>query len=151
VVAPTNLQIANVASGGTVGTGGTITYVIGVADLGPANADGVVVTDPLPVNTKFLSGAGTNVACGIVNKRLSCSTTPITCSATGNNVSCNVGMLAPLSISSLNGGLLSIKVQVTGQPTTVCSKKPCTINTAMVSAINTDTNTNPTATAQTIW
>lgn len=151
VVAPTNLQIANLAPPGPVGNGGTITYLIGVADAGPANADGVIVTDPLPSNTKFLSGSGSNVACGIVNKKLSCTTTPIACSAAANNVTCNVGMLAPLSLSSLNGGLVSIKVQVTAEPTTNCGKKPCTINTATVSAVNTDTNTNPSATAQTIW
>jgi uncharacterized repeat protein (TIGR01451 family) len=155
VVAPTNLQIANLAPGGPVANGGSITYLIGVADIGPANADGVIVTDPLPVNTKFVSGSGTNIACSIVNRRLSCTTTPIPCSAVGNSVSCSVGMLAPLSISSLNGGLISIKVQVTAQPTTTCGTgrkvSPCTINTAMVSAINTDTNTNPTATAQTTW
>lgn len=151
IVAPTNLQIANLASGGPVGNGGTITYVIGVADTGPANADGVVVTDPLPSNTTFLSGSGSNVACAIVNKKLSCTTTPIACSAAGNSVTCNVGMLAPLSISSLNGGLLAIKVQVTSEPTTLCGKKPCTIDTATVSAVNTDTNAKPSATAQTIW
>ncbi len=151
VVAPTNLQIANLAPGGPVANGGNITYLIAVADAGPANADGVIVTDPLPSNTKFLSGSGTNIACTIVNKKLSCTTTPISCSAAGNNVTCGVGMLAPLSISSLNGGVLTIKVQVTAEPATVCNKKPCTINTATVSAMNTDTNTNPTATAQTIW
>jgi len=151
VVAPTNLQIANLASGGPVANGGYITYLIGVADAGPTNAAGVIVTDPLPSNTKFLSASGTNVACNVVNKKLSCATTPISCSAAGNNVSCSVGMLAPLSISSLNGGVLTIKVQVTSQPTTTCGKKPCTINTATVSAVNTDTNANPSATAQTIW
>jgi uncharacterized repeat protein (TIGR01451 family) len=151
VVAPTNLQIANVAPGGPVANGGNITYTIGVADVGPANANGVIVTDPLPSNTTFVSGSGTNVACAIVNKRLSCTTTPISCSAVGNNVTCSVGMLAPLSFSLLNGGILTIKVQVTAQPATTCNKKPCTINTAMVSAVNTDTNKNPTATAQTIW
>ena len=151
VVAPTNLQIANLASGGPVANGGTITYLIGVADAGPAKADGVIVTDSLPANTRFLSGSGTNVACNIVNKKLSCTTAPIQCSAAANNLTCNVGMLAPLSISSLNGGLLAIKVQVTAQPTTNCGKKPCTINTATVSAVNADTNANPSATAQTIW
>ena len=77
VVAPTNLQIANLAPGGPVANGGNITYLIAVADAGPANADGVIVTDPLPSNTKFLSGSGTNIACTIVNKKLSCTTTPI--------------------------------------------------------------------------
>jgi uncharacterized repeat protein (TIGR01451 family) len=151
VVAPTKLQIANLASPGPIANGGTITYLIGVADAGPANANGVIVTDPLPSNTKFVSGSGSNVACSIINKRLSCTTTPISCSAAGNNVTCGVGMLAPLSISSLNGGVLTIKAQVISQPATTCGKKPCTIDTAAVSAVNTDTNANPTATAQTIW
>jgi uncharacterized repeat protein (TIGR01451 family) len=153
VVAPTNLQIANLAPGGPVANGGNITYLIGVADGGPASADGVIVTDPLPTNTKFVSGSGSNLACSIVNRRLSCTTTQIPCSAVGNNVTCSVGMLAPLSISSLNGGLIAIKVQVTAEPSTTCGKKltPCTINTATVSAINTDTNKNPSAIAQTTW
>jgi uncharacterized repeat protein (TIGR01451 family) len=151
VVGPTKLQITNLAPGGPVANGGTITYLIGVADTGPASASGVIVTDPLPSNTKFISGSGSNVACSIVNKRLSCSTTPITCSAAGNNVTCNVGMLAPISISSANAGLFTINVRVVSQPATLCNNKPCTINTAMVSAVNTDTNKKPTATAQTIW
>ena len=151
VVAPTNLQIVNLGPGGPIGTGGDITYAIGVADIGPANADGVIVTDPLPSNTKFVSGSGTNVNCGIVNKKLSCSTTAIPCSAVGNTVTCNVGTLAPLAISDLNVGTLAIKVQVTGEPTTTCSKTPCTINTATVSAINTDTNSNPSSTVDTKW
>ncbi|HUA16264.1 MAG TPA: hypothetical protein VMG31_13290 [Verrucomicrobiae bacterium] len=151
VVAPTNLQILNVGLPGTAGTGSNITYAIGVADLGPANAVGVMVTDPLPSNTSFVSGSGSNVTCSIVNKKLSCSTTPIQCSASGNTVSCGVGMLAPLSISSLNGGTIQIKVKVTGQPATMCGKKPCTIDTATVSAANPDTNSNPTSTTQTIW
>ena len=155
VVAPTNLQIANVGAGGPVANGGYITYAIVVADLGPANADGVVVTDLLPSNTTFVSGSGSNVTCGIVNKKLSCSTTPIQCSAIGNAVSCNVGMLAPLSLSDLNGGAMTIKVQVTAQPATTCVVKgkvnPCTINTATVSAINSDTNSNPSSTVDTTW
>jgi hypothetical protein len=84
-----------------------------------------------------------NVACAIVNKKLSCSTTPNQCSASGSTVTCNVGTLAPLAISDLNGGAMTIKVQVTAEPTTMCGTKPCTINTATVGAINTDTNSNP--------
>lgn len=151
VVAPTNLQILNLGPPGPIGTGKYITYAIGTADLGPVNADGVVVTDQLPANTSFVSGSGSNVSCSIVNKRLSCSTTPIQCSASGNTVACNVGTLAPLSISFLNGGAMTIKVQVTAEPATMCGTKPCTINTATVSAINTDTNANPSSTVRTIW
>jgi uncharacterized repeat protein (TIGR01451 family) len=151
VVAPTNLQILNLGPPGPIANGGYIEYAIGVADLGPANADGVVVTDALPSNTTFVSGSGSNVSCGIVNKKLSCSTTPIQCSATGGTVTCSVGTLAPLSISDLNGGAMTIKVQVTAEPTTTCGTKPCTINTATVSAINTDTNSNPSSTVKTTW
>ncbi len=151
VVAPTNLQILKLAPPGPVATGGTINYLIGVADFGPVNADGVIVTDPLPSNTTFVSGSGSNVACGIVNKKLSCSVTPVACSASGNTVTCNVGMLTPLSVFPLNGAAMTIKVQVTAKPTTMCGKQPCTINTATVSAANTDTNANPTSTAKTIW
>lgn len=155
VVAPTNLQILNVGLPGAVATGGTITYNIGVADLGPVNAVEVMVTDSLPSNTTFVSASGINISCPIVNRKLSCTTTPISCSASGNTVSCNVGTLEPLAISSLNGGTMQITVQVTGEPTTTCkvgkSQQPCTIDTAWVSAINTDTNGNPSSTTQTIW
>ena len=153
VVAPTNLQILNLGPPGPVGNGGYITYAIGVADLGPANADGVTVTDPLPSNTTFVSGSGNNTSCGLVNKKLSCLSTAFQCSANGGTVSCNVGTLAPLSLSSLNGGTMTIKVEVTGEPNTTCGKKaqPCTINTATVSAINTDTNSNPSSTVDTTW
>ena len=151
VVAPTNLQIVNLGPAGPIANGGYITYAIGVADLGLVNADGVVVIDPLPSNTSFVSGSGSNVSCSSVNKKLSCSTTPIQCSAVAGSVTCNVGTLAPLSISDLNGGAMTIKVQVTAAPSAMCGTKPCTINTATVSLINTDTNSNPSSTVKTTW
>jgi uncharacterized repeat protein (TIGR01451 family) len=151
VVGPTNLQIASLGTPGPIATGGYITYGIFVGDLGSVNADGVVVTDLLPTNTRFVSGSGSNVACSIVNKKLSCSTTPIQCSASGLTVTCSVGTLAPLSISDLNGGAITIKVEVMSKPTTTCGPNPCTINTATVSAINTDTNSNPSSTVNTTW
>jgi uncharacterized repeat protein (TIGR01451 family) len=151
VVGPTNLQILNVGNAGPIANGGYITYGIGVADLGSVNADGVIVTDPLPLNTTFVSGSGSNINCSIVNKKVSCSTTPIQCSASGGTVTCSVGTLAPLSISDLNGGTMTIKVQVIQAPTTMCGTKSCTINTATVSAINTDTNSNPSSTVKTTW
>lgn len=151
VVGPTNLQILNVGPHGPIGTGRYITYVIGAADLGPVNADGVVVTDQLAPNTTFVSGSGNNISCGFHGWKLSCSTTPIQCSANGSTVTCNVGTLARLADFFLNGGVMTIKVQVTAEPTTMCGTKPCTINTATVSAINTNTNSNPSSTVKTIW
>jgi len=115
---------------------------------------GVMVTDVLPSNTSFVSASGSNVSCSVVSKKLVCTTTPVSCSG-GSTVSCNVGMLAPLSISSLNGAAMKITVKVTSQPATMCKvgsvQKPCTIDTATVSATNTDTNPHPSSTVQTIW
>jgi len=154
VVAATNLQIVNVGTPGTAATGSLISYNIGVADLGPANAVGVMVIDQLPTNTSFVSASGSNVSCTVVSKKLVCTTTPVSCSG-GSTVSCNVGTLAPLSISSLNGAAMKITVKVTSQPATMCkvgsAQKPCTIDTATVSADNTDTNPHPSSTVQTIY
>lgn len=151
VVGPTSLQIANIASIGTAPTGTKFMYDIGVADFGPANAVGVVVTDPLPSNTKFVSASGVNVSCSVVSGKLICTSTPVVCSLTGNTVSCNVGTLAPLSLSPLNYATMHIKVKVTGQPATLCNDTPCTIDTATVSEINTNTSANSSSTVQVMW
>jgi len=151
VVAPTSLQIANVVFPGAAPTGSKIVYNIGVADFGPANAVGVMVTDPLPSNTQFVNASGLNVSCSFVKARLVCHSTPVVCSLTGNTVSCNVGTLAPLSISPLNYATMTIKVKVTSQPATLCNNSPCTIDTATVSAINTNTSQNNSSTVQTPW
>jgi len=153
VVGPTNLQILNLALPGTAPTGSKITYNIGVAAFGPANAVGVTVTDLLPSNTEFLKASGTNVDCSFVNNKFRCSSSPVVCSLSGSTVSCSVGTLVPLTLSSLNGATISITVKVTGAPTTSCPKSAqfCTFDTATVSAINTDTNSTPSSTAQTVW
>jgi uncharacterized repeat protein (TIGR01451 family) len=111
VVAPTDLAILNVGPF-KAAVGNTLTYTIGVGDLGSANAVGVTVSDTIPSNTTLVSASGNNVSCAIVNHKLSCPTTPITCTAAGSTVTCPVANLAPLSLSSLNGATVQIKVLV---------------------------------------
>ncbi|MGD0792977.1 MAG: DUF11 domain-containing protein [Terriglobales bacterium] len=114
-----------------VATGSKLTYFIGVADFGPANAVGVVVTDTLPSSTTFVSASGNKENCGITNGHFSCSSTPVTCSGTGT-VTCNIGTLMPLSWSSLNGATVQITVTVTAAKGTTIR------NTATVSELNAD-------------
>jgi uncharacterized repeat protein (TIGR01451 family) len=130
VVAATDLAILNLALP-KVATGGKLTYVIGVGDLGPAAAVNVVVNDTLPSGTTFQSASGSVISCSIVNKKLTCPTTPVTCTGT-STVSCNVGSLAPLSISSLNGATIQITVKVTAAAGTTIK------DTATVTGTNTD-------------
>jgi uncharacterized repeat protein (TIGR01451 family) len=142
VVGSTDLAILNSAPP-TVGTGKKLTYVIGVGDLGSATAVNVSVNDVLPAGMNFSSASGTNVACSIVNKKLSCSTTSIPCTFSAGAVSCNVGTVMPLSLYSLNGAVIQITAVVTAPSGTVLK------NTATVSASNADTklsNNSSTAT-----
>ena len=87
VVAPADLAILKLAPL-LVRAGGTITYTIGVGNLGGSNAVDVVVSDTLPADTTLVSASGNNVSCSVVNRRLTCSTTPITCTGT-SAVSCS--------------------------------------------------------------
>ena len=133
VVGATDLSIFKVAPS-KIATGSKLTYGIVVADLGSASAVGVNVTDPLPAGTTFVSASGSNLSCSIVNRRLVCSTTAITCTGgTTTPVNCSVGTLAPLAWSSLNGAVIQITVKVTAAGGTTIK------NTATVSGTNTDT------------
>ena len=147
VIGATDVAIANIASPITT-PGSKLTYVIGVGDLGSANALNTVVNDTLATGTTFVSASGSNVACSIVGKKLTCSSTPISCTSSGSSVSCDVGTIMPLSLSDLNGAVISITVKVTATGTV---KNPTLlINTATVSESNTDTKpSNNTATAKT--
>ena len=52
-------------SGGPV-AGGQFTYTIGVENLGPSDATGVRITDPLPAETTFVSAPGCTESSGTV-------------------------------------------------------------------------------------
>lgn len=147
VIGATDVAIANIASPITT-PGSKLTYVIGVGDLGSVNALNTVVNDTLATGTTFVSASGSNIACSIVGKKLTCPSTPISCTSSGSNVSCDVGTIMPLSLSDLNGAVISITVKVTATGTI---KNPTLLsNTATVSESNTDTKpSNNTATAKT--
>ena len=143
VVGSTDVAILNVAPP-KERTGTKMTYLIGVGDLGNANAVNVGMKDPLPLGTTFLSASGTNVACSIVKGKLNCTTTQVPCAFAGGTVSCNVGTIMPVSIYDLNGAVIQITVQVTASAGTVLH------NTATVSESNADTNpSNNSSTAST--
>jgi uncharacterized repeat protein (TIGR01451 family) len=126
-------------------TGKKLVYGIAAVDLGANAAVGVVVTDPLPAGTSFVSASGSNVYCSFVNGKLKCNTTPISCVANGTLVTCNVGGLAPFSWSPLNVAAIQITVQVNAAPGVTLK------NTATVSGINTDPKpSNNSSTASTL-
>jgi len=112
VLAPNaDLAILNVGLSKVV-TGKKLTYTIGATNFGPNAASGVMITNPLPSGTSFVSGSGSNVSCSVVNRRLVCTTTHFSCSAASNVVTCNVGSVAPLTWSNLNGAALTLTLQV---------------------------------------
>jgi uncharacterized repeat protein (TIGR01451 family) len=148
VVAATDVAIANLAAP-TASTGSKLTYEIGVGDLGPANAVNVVVTDTLAAGTTFVSASGSNQGCEVVNKKLSCYSNVVPCVLNANGaVSCNVGTLMPLSLSDINGALITVTVSVTATGTT---KNPAILNNvATVGESNANTKpSNASATATT--
>jgi len=138
VVGATDVAIANLAAS-SAATGSQLTYVIGVGDLGNATAVNVMVNDALDPGTSFVSASGSNVACGLVNKKVSCQTIPFPCVSAGPSgpVSCTVGPIYPLSISSLNGAVIKVVVKVNAPAGTKAN--PAVLkNTATVSAANLD-------------
>ncbi len=144
VVGPTDLAILNLAAS-KAPVNSTLTYAIGVGDLGGATAVGVTVTDTFPAGLTPQSGSGNNISCAVVNRRLTCTTTSFSCSVSGQTVTCPLGPIAPLSWSSLNGATLQIKAKVTAAAGTTLK------DTATVSSSNTDSKlSNNSSTASTL-
>ncbi len=125
-----NLGVAKVS------TGKNITYAIGGTNLGPNAATGVTISNPLPTGTSFVSGSGSNISCAVVNRKLVCTTTNFTCTASGGVATCNVGSLAPLTWSALNGTVLNLTLKVTAPIGTTLK------DTASISSLNADTKTS---------
>ena len=151
VVAATNVAIANIAASQTT-PGSKLTYIIGVGDLGAANAVNVLVTDTLASGTTFVSASGTNIAfpCTTVGGKTHLQgyvSTPISCSASGGIVTCPVGTIMPESLYDLNGAVIEVTVLVNQQGT---KKNPTTLsNTAKVTQSNAETKQDNTSTATT--
>ncbi len=116
VASPTqaDVSIVKTASPEPVDQGTNLTYTLRVTNNGPAVADGVVVTDPLPSEVTFVS----------------VSTTQGTCKQTGTTVSCTVGSLSV-------GSQVTIVINVTAM---TFSSVTLTTNTASVSSSTGDPN-----------
>ena len=113
---PTDLVLTKTDSVDPVPTAGILTYTINVTNNGAAAADNVVISDPLPVGTTFLSCTPTLG---------SCSGNP----GTNDTVTASIG-----SLPSAGSVTVTINVTVTAPATTVLS------NTATVSSSTPDSN-----------
>jgi uncharacterized repeat protein (TIGR01451 family) len=128
-----DLAIAKVALP-LVRTGHKLTYLIGVANLGPGTASNVVIRDPLPSGTTFVRAFFQPVGCTRVGNSVSCTPPSVgtPCTLSGNTVSCQVGTLAPLASGNLIGIGMVLEVNVTAPAGTTIT------NRAAVSAANPD-------------
>jgi uncharacterized repeat protein (TIGR01451 family) len=97
-----------------VNQGTTLTYTLTVANNGPATANNVVVTDPLPAAVTYQSSSATQG----------------TCSQAGGTVTCNIGTMS-------NGQIVTITISVTA---TTFSASSYAVNTATVSSTTSDPN-----------
>lgn len=128
-------------------TGRNLVYGIGVVNLGPDAASGVVLTDPLPADTTFVGAAFGKASCSIVNRTVvSCSipTQPTPCSFSAGKVTCEIGDLQKFTASQPTGAVALITVRVTAAAGATLT------NTAAVTADNPDSNpANNSSTAKT--
>jgi uncharacterized repeat protein (TIGR01451 family) len=109
-----DVSIVKTASPQPVDQGTNLTYMLQITNDGPAIAQGVTVTDPLPTQVTF-----TDV-----------STTQGTCPTTGSTVVCNIGSMSV-------GSVVTITIDV--QAATYTSMTNAT-NTATVSSTTSDPN-----------
>ncbi len=78
-----DLRIVKSDSPDPVRVGGQLTYTIGVENLGPSPATGVIVSDNLPKGVDLVSAAGPAGACAVQ----------------GGKLTCPIGTLAPVGIN----------------------------------------------------
>jgi uncharacterized repeat protein (TIGR01451 family) len=118
--------------------GTNLIYAIGLTNLGPNQANGVVITDQLDPNTSFVSGTVAQTTCTFLLRGLTCTKpVPQACSANGQLVTCPVGVLAATTGPSLTAAAAAVTVTVNPA---ACSSGTCPSlrNTATASAINPD-------------
>ncbi|MCW2598924.1 MAG: hypothetical protein JWM02_753 [Frankiales bacterium] len=108
-----DLSITKTASPNPVLVGQTLTYLVTVNSLGPNDATGVVVSDPLPANVTYVSATATQGSCA-----------PLT-----GTVTCTLGTLA-------TGGTATITIKVIPTAAAVGTLT----NTATVTSNETDPN-----------
>jgi uncharacterized repeat protein (TIGR01451 family) len=102
------VTIQKTGSPSPVGVNSTLTYTISVHNFGPGTATGMIVTDPLPATTTFVSDSSSQGSCS--------GTTTVTCS---------LGSLA-------SGATATVTIKVTA------TKVGTITNTATASATDTD-------------
>ncbi|MBV9885378.1 MAG: DUF11 domain-containing protein, partial [Acidobacteria bacterium] len=127
------LAIANLPTPlSSVKSGNNLTYKIFVLNFGPNTANNVVVTNPLPANTTFVSAMSGIVSCSAGG----CNdlTTGSACVLNANVVTCTTPTVKPL-FPGLTGFVIKLVVKVTA-PASVKS----VTDTATVSASNPDPN-----------
>ncbi|HXM95476.1 MAG TPA: hypothetical protein VOA64_14685 [Candidatus Dormibacteraeota bacterium] len=92
-------------------------------NLGPGNASGVDVTDPLPIGTVFESANFAKTACKVVNGHLTCSTTYTPCAFNSGTVTCNIGDLAKFSFTNPAGAAIPAQ-RVDATPSNLLIRHP---------------------------
>jgi len=68
-----NLKVTKSDSPDPVRVGATLTYSIGVENLGPSPASGVTVTDDLPKGVDFVSAVGPGGPCAVQKQKVTCA------------------------------------------------------------------------------
>jgi uncharacterized repeat protein (TIGR01451 family) len=112
VVPSPDLSIVKADSADPVAQNDPLTYALTITNNGPSDATGVTVVDPLPAGVTFVSSVPG----------------PPTCNQSGGTVTCDLGALAA-------GGNTTVSID-----TTVNSTGGILVNTASVSASETDPN-----------
>jgi uncharacterized repeat protein (TIGR01451 family) len=132
-----DLVVLDLASS-KVKVGNNLTNTIPLTNLGPATANRVIVTDQLDPNTSFVSGTVAQTTCTFLLHGLTCTKpVPVACSASGQVVTCPVGVLAPTTWQSVTGAAAQVVVSVNPSACTAYSCASLT-NKATVSAVNPD-------------
>jgi uncharacterized repeat protein (TIGR01451 family) len=107
-------------------------YNLVAEDLGGGAATSIVITDPLPAGTTFLSATPQVFSCSL--KGCSSSTAGASCSMSNNTVTCTANSLEPWSLIHISALTVQIVVQANAPVGTTIT------NTATVSSINPDYN-----------
>jgi uncharacterized repeat protein (TIGR01451 family) len=103
-----DLSLTQVASSDTVSAGTAISYILRVGNQGPWTASGILVSNPLPANSIFLSATSSQGSCLFTNGALLCSLGTLaneaTATVTLNLKSTATGAITNVAIVSGNEG-----------------------------------------------